>query len=348
MERLARSDWAPGGGDVRTAFLKQGGIRALKLALGRVIEQECSAHGPGDYQELYADSLIVVALPRGLAAALRSEIDTLAQDLAHAAETHGRMRGRVFRLELAPPHAGDEILVQSAPAWAAGMAVTDLPSEAEGEVDSERTLPDAGDLAAARATGSAGSAGSAAAPPLSSDRTLAVDEESLSAAGWRRGRWALASLDEGDHHPVRIYPLADPVTTVGRSATRAELNPTIALEDAPDFISRRQLALEWEERNGSPGFVVYNLGRPVISLLTEGAEQLPGAQVGSGPLELRKLGNPYAIWVRPGTAFRVGHRGPVLAVLDLTTPRSDPDATVQEASGEGASAWDAERTMPEQ
>jgi hypothetical protein len=313
MERVPKSEWAPQEGDLRTNFLKLGGIQSLKLALGRVIEQESGSAGPGDYRELYADSLLLVALPRVLSEALRPEMETLKLDLAQAVETHGRMRGRTFRLEFAAAHAGDDILVTSGPGWAAAF------DQQGDDTDSELTLQDV-------------DAPANAPPP---------------AEGWQRGRWALAVLDEPDGRPTKIYPLAEPVSTAGRPSKRSEFSTNIALEEAPDFVSRRQLALQWDPRNGTSGFAVYNLGRPVITLITEGAEQLPGAQIGAGPIQLQSLGAPFAIWVTPGTEFRIGHKGPILTVLDLFGATTDPDATAQETSAVGSAGWDPEATAQE-
>jgi hypothetical protein len=313
MERIPRSEWAPNEGDLRTTFLKQGGIRALKLALGRVIENECGSGGPGDYRELYADSLLLVALPRELADALRSEMDTLRHDVSEACDTHGRMRGRTFRLEFAAPHGGDEILVTSGPGWAAALEQEDMAR------DSALTLQD----------------------------VEAVTSQAQAEIGWQPGRWGLAVLDPSDGRPVKVYPLTDPITTAGRPSKRADFSTSIAIEGAPDFISRRQLAIEWKQRNRVRGFLIYNLGRPVITLMTEGAEQLPGAQVAAGPVKLAELDASFKLWVRPGTKFRIGHRGPLLTIVDLASSESDSEATAQEPSPLEPAAVDEERTKQE-
>src|SRR5690606_1058884 len=77
-------------------------------------------------------------------------------------------------------------------------------------------------------------------------------------AGWSPGQWVLV-VENLEGEEIEVFRLVDPYTTLGRQSADPELRTTIALRDVP-HLSRRQLVLLFEERDGEPGFRVYNLG----------------------------------------------------------------------------------------
>src|SRR5690606_20428852 len=99
-----------------------------------------------------------------------------------------------------------------------------------------------------------------------------------------------------------------------------------AISDAP-HVSRRQLALEWQERDGAPGFRIYNLGLNEVHLP---GQEVPGARTGRGPLDLASIPAASIAWLPPGVPLRIGEHGPVLRVDEVPEAEAaaDPDATV--------------------
>ena len=127
------------------------------------------------------------------------------------------------------------------------------------------------------------------------------------------------------------FRLTDPFTTVGRRTSDPELQTTIALSDVP-HLSRRQLVLLFEERQGEPGFQLYNLGLNSLHL-PDG--EVRGARVGKGALRLESVPEGSVAWVRPGTPVRMGDHGPVLRMQEVPPDQeeevaADPDATVHD------------------
>ena len=110
----------------------------------------------------------------------------------------------------------------------------------------------------------------------------------------------------------------------------------MALSDVP-HVSRRQLALLWDERDGKPGFKVYNLGLNPLHLPDA---DIRGAHVGKGALNLDGIARDATGWLPPGVPLRIGDQGPVLRVDEVPPDEEeagsevevdvDPDATRHE------------------
>jgi hypothetical protein len=92
-------------------------------------------------------------------------------------------------------------------------------------------------------------------------------------------------------------------------------------------VSRRQLALLWEERDGAPGFRVYNLGLNPVHLP---GQDIPGAHVGRGPVQLESVAEEHTGWLPPGVPLRIGDQGPTLRVEEV--PQQEEDAEDPEAT----------------
>jgi hypothetical protein len=151
--------------------------------------------------------------------------------------------------------------------------------------------------------------------------------EDVGPPGWQPGQWLLVVEDlSGEQREA--FRLTDSYTTVGRRSDDPQLRTTVALRDVP-HVSRRQLALLWEERDGAPGFRIYNLGLNAVHVP---GQEIEGAHVGKGRLELDRLPEQSVGWVPPGVPMRIGEQGPVLRIDEIPPDEdedepSDPDAT---------------------
>ncbi|HEX2208242.1 MAG TPA: hypothetical protein VHG93_11220, partial [Longimicrobium sp.] len=151
------------------------------------------------------------------------------------------------------------------------------------------------------------------------------------------GRFELVVEDENGTERER-FPITQPQATVGRQTDKPELRSDIQLT-GPEFdrVSRRQLALAWAERDGRPGFTVYNLGLNAIHV---GEREVSGANARQGALDVGGMGE-HSTWVSPGEAIRIGGHGPIVRIVDNqeaekdgggglelhVVPPEDPDAT---------------------
>ena len=150
---------------------------------------------------------------------------------------------------------------------------------------------------------------------------------------WQPGRWVLV-VEDLNGQEREVFRLGDSYATVGRRSDDPQLRTTVALSDVP-HVSRRQLALLWEERDGAPGFKVYNLGLNPLHLP---GREIRGAHVGKGALDLDAVPGDATGWVRPGVPVRIGDQGPVLRIDEVPPDAEegaeevevDPDATRHE------------------
>jgi pSer/pThr/pTyr-binding forkhead associated (FHA) protein len=136
------------------------------------------------------------------------------------------------------------------------------------------------------------------------------------------GRYELRVEDEDGTERERL-PISGPRVSVGRHTDNPALQSDIQLTGAPN-VSRRQLALVWEERDGKPGFLVYNLG---LNGMHVGDREVSGANAGKGEMKLEGL-EPHSIWLTPGDAIRIGGHGPVVRIVEKG---AHPDDDLPEA-----------------
>ena len=150
-----------------------------------------------------------------------------------------------------------------------------------------------------------------------------------SGSGWEPGRWLLVVEGLGGEER-EVFRLSDPVVTIGRRTDDPALQASIAISDAP-HVSRRQLALAWQDRDGAAGFKVYNLGLNSVHLP---GQEIEGAHIGKGVLDLDRVPADHTGWVPPGVPLRIGDNGPVLRIDEVPPDPEedwiDPDATVFE------------------
>jgi hypothetical protein len=273
----------------------------IKLALGRIIDRENARAVPERYAQLLPGTVLVVALRPDAAEALLPVAPAVERELTDSCMRHGSLYDREYRVQLRRAER------ESAPLY----AVSSHPVDELAQVEAERltTTP-------------------ATAPAASPEPTTAFDPDATRLegvsppAGWEPGRFALSVEDDGGEER-ESFRLSEPVTTVGRHSRDAKTRSDVGITEAP-HVSRRQLALVWEPRQGEPGFRVYNLGLNAVHM---GEREIPGANLKQGPLRLEDLQGEHVGWVAAGEALRIGEKGPVLRVREAGPPPPDPDAT---------------------
>lgn len=299
----------------------------IKLALGELIDRENARSLPSRYAKLLPESLLVVTLRPDAAEALGPIAQSVERDLTDSVMRHGSLYDRGYRVQL---RRSDD---PEAPMYRVSAHAGHAPEgEAGGLEAAAEPAPAGGPHAALPAVQADRGAPPAPAAPLPLSDPDATRVADAGPPGWNPGRWVLVVRDlEGAEREA--FRLIDPFTTVGRRSDDPQLRTTVALSDVP-HVSRRQLALLWEERDGAPGFRVFNLGLNPVHL--PGAE-ITGAHVGKGALQLESIAREHTGWLPPGVPLRIGDQGPVL-VVDEVPPEEeeeeevaqDPDATVFE------------------
>ncbi len=304
-------------------------IPEIRLALGELIDRENARSLPGRYARLLPESLLVVTLREDAAEALAPVAVPLERELTDSCTRHGSLYDRGYRVQLRRSSDPDAPLYAvAAHAGHAGSAGEEAPH------DEPRVPAPHADLPAVRAerhpagAATAAIAGSAAPLPLYDPDATRIDQPA-GAGNWAPGRWLLLVEDE-EGEQREAFRLTDPFTTVGRRTDDPKLRTTVALSDVP-HVSRRQLALLWEERDGAPGFRVYNLGLNPVHLP---GQEITGAHAGRETLDLGEIDPRHTGWLPPGVPLRIGEHGPMLRVEevpdeveeDADVP-DDPDAT---------------------
>lgn len=297
----------------------------LKLALGELIDRENARALPGRYARLLPETLLAVTLRPDAADALAPVAEMVETELTDSCTLHGSLYDRGYRVQLrrvedanAPlfvvsSHAGQSppaaaAAPPSGPAAAPPRSTTPAPAAAPARPPAEPSTETALDTSTRRL------------PEVDPDATRL---DGYGPASWEPGRWVLVVQDEHGRDQ-EVFRLTEPLTTVGRRSDDPGLRTTVALADVPQ-VSRRQLALVWQEQDGRPGFRVYNLGLPAVHL---GGREIAGARVGKGPLRLEQVAEAHTAWLAPGETLKIGEHGPVLRLEEVPAPPAeDPEAT---------------------
>jgi hypothetical protein len=301
--------------------LLRAGVPEIKLALGDLIDRENTRPLPPKYARLLPETVLFVTLRPDAAEALAPIAVDLERELTASCNRHGSLYDRSYRVRLQRTDDPD-------------VPLYTVAARSGGEGDGEGSDAPASHAAppkTAAPAAAAASASPAAAPESHAPLPVAdADATRLSGAapaGWEGGRWVLVVQGLGGEER-EAFRLVQSAFTVGRVSDDPGLRPTIAISDAP-HVSRRQLAFRWNERDGAPGFDVYNLGLNVVHLP---AKEIPGARIGKGALELDRIPADHVGWAPPGVPMRIGEHGPVLRVEEVPPGPEDvwvdPDATV--------------------
>jgi hypothetical protein len=306
------------GGDepLLDSFLREA-IPEIKLALGDAIDRDNSRAIPDKYVRMLPVTTLVVTLRPDAAQAVAAMAAELEEDLTDSVMRHGSLYDRDYRVRLkeagvrgaplfrvsvqpvgqpepepiapAPPPPPPPELTVAAP------EPVRPPVPPAGETLFAGRSPDLVDPDATRVEGIA------APPPFPAGRfELVVEEED----GTERER----------------FPITQAQSTVGRQTDKPELRSDIQLTGF-DTVSRRQLALVWAERDGRPGFTVYNLGLNAIHV---GEREVSGANARQGALDIATMAE-HSTWVAPGEPIRVGGHGPVLRMRDRQEAEKEPE-----------------------
>lgn len=274
--------------------LVRAGIPEIKLALGEVIDRENEHPLPPRYARLLPVQLLTVQLRGDAASALAPIFADLERELTDSCNRHGSLYDRRYTVQLRSTNDPE------APLYRILAAAGEEPS---------RTEPPA-------------------APPGARAEPISATG-SGAPAGWHPGAWMLL-VESQSGEDGEVFRLDEPVLTIGRRSDDRALAASIMISDAPQ-VSRRQLLLRWAERDGAPGFELYNIGLNPVAL--PGLE-LPGARLGPGEIDPDRIGGEHRGWVPPGVPFQIGDSGPILRI-EAFTPEGpdlwiDPDATVFE------------------
>lgn len=278
----------------------------IKLALGELIDRENARALPGKYARLLPETTLVVTLRPDAGEAMAPVAATIERELTDSCTRHGSLYDRTYRVQLRRSEDPDASLYQVAAH--AGHDADPAPH---------------GDLPAVQADRE----GATEAAPLPVTDPDATRIEEIGPPTWQPGRWILL-VEDDDGEQREAFRLTDPFITVGRKSDDPQLRTTVALSDVP-HVSRRQLAMLWEERDGAPGFKVYNLG---LNSLHLPSQEVPGARVGKGSLELDAVPEASTGWVPPGVPLRIGDHGPLLRIEEVPEEEEeeveeDPEAT---------------------
>lgn len=303
----------------------------IKLALGELIDRENSRSLPERYAKLLPESVLVVTLRQDAAAAIAPLVETVERDLTDSVMRHGSLYDRTYRVQLRRSEDPDAPLYRvSAHAGhipaAAGADLGAAPSAAPAPPPAD--LPPRAQAPLTADTTQGVTEASTEALPVADPDATRIDE--VGPPGWVAGEWLLV-VESLEGEEIEAFRLTDPFTTVGRQTADPELQTTVALRDVP-HLSRRQLVLVFEERNGEPGFQLYNVGLNPIHLPDR---EVRGARVGKGALRLESVAEASTARVGPDTPMRIGDHGPVLRIEEVPPDPEeegevDPDATVHD------------------
>ncbi len=300
-------------------------VPEIKLALGELIDRENARSLPGKYARLLPESLLVVTLREDAAEALAPVAAPLEHELTDSCTRHGSLYERAYRVQLrraSDPDAPLYSVAAHAGHAPANEADADVVAVAEPVVHGHTA-----DASSDSGRSVAAESATAAPLPLSDPDATRIDD--AGPPGWQPGRWLMLVEDEGGEQR-EVFRLTDAFTSVGRRSDDPQLRTTVALSDVP-HVSRRHLALLWEERGGEAGFRVFNLGLNPVHL---SGEEIPGAHVGRGALDLASIDAKCTGWLPPGVPLRIGEHGPILKIEEVPEEvdededvPDDPDAT---------------------
>jgi hypothetical protein len=286
-------------------------VPEIKLALGDLIDRDNSRAIPDRYARLLPETMLVVTLRPDAADALQPVAAELEKELTGSCMRHGSLYDRDYRVKLrAAADVGAPLFKVAKEQVKAG--------EPEPEPAQHTPLP------ASPVATEATIAAPRPAPAVDPDATRATGAApTRPAPGWMPGRWELV-VDDAEGGVAEQFPLVTPHFTVGRQTENPELRSDVALEGAPS-VSRRQLAVRWDPKDGAPGFLICNLGLNALHL--EDGE-IPGANL-KGPFRLEEVDQVHCRRVAPDAAIRIGEHGPVVRIRQaaLADVPEDPDAT---------------------
>jgi hypothetical protein len=308
------------------SFLREA-IPEIKLALGDAIDRDNSRAIPDKYVRMLPLTTLVVTLRQDAAQAVAAMAAELEAELTDSVMRHGSLYDRDYRVRLT--EAGTRgaplfrVSIQPAGQPDPEPIVPAPPPPPPPEPEPQPTVaapePRRPEVPAAAETLFAGRTPELMDPDATRVEGLAVPE-----FPW--GRFELV-VEEMDGTERERFPITQPQATVGRQTDKAELRSDIQVTGF-DTVSRRQLALAWAERDGKPGFTVYNLGLNAIHV---GDREVSGANAGKGALDLAAAAD-HSTWVPPGEPIRIGGHGPVVRIHDRS-PAGGPGEGAKEEGG---------------
>ncbi|HEX6370054.1 MAG TPA: hypothetical protein VF006_14130 [Longimicrobium sp.] len=327
------------------SFLREA-IPEIKLSLGDTIDRDNSRAIPDKYVRMLPLTTLVVTLRPDAAQAVAMMAAELEEELTDSVMRHGSLYDRdyrvrlkeagtrgapLFRVSVQPAGQPEPEPIVAAPPPPPPRAPRPEPAVAApaasrpaappaGETLFAGRSPDLMDPDATRVEGIGAPAAPAPSPPFPA------------------GRFELLVEDEDGTERER-FPIGQAQITLGRQTDNPDLKSDLQLTGSPN-VSRRQLALVYAERDGRPGFTVYNLGLNAIHV---GDREVSGANAGKGALDIAGMGE-HSTWVAPGEAIRIGGHGPIVRIRDgreaekkepeggggleiHVVPPVDPDAT---------------------
>jgi hypothetical protein len=303
------------------SFLREA-IPEIKLALGDAIDRDNSRAIPDKYVKMLPLTTLVVTLRPDAAQAVAVMAAELEEELTDSVMRHGSLYDRDYRVRL------KEAGVRGAPLFRVSIQPAGQPEPEPIVAAPPPPAPAAEPTVAAPEprrppVPPAGETLFAGRGPELMDpdatRVEGIAAPSPAAGDFPAGRFELVVEDEDGTERER-FPIAQAQSTLGRQTDNPALQSDIQLTGFAN-VSRRQLALAWTERDGRPGFTVYNLGLNAIHV---GDREVSGANAGKGALDIGSMGE-HSTWVAPGEAIRVGGHGPVVRIRDGNEMEKEPE-----------------------
>lgn len=312
------------------SFLREA-IPEIKLALGDAIDRDNSRAIPDKYQKLLPVTTLVVTLRPDAAQAVAVMAAELEEDLTDSVMRHGSLYDRDYRVRLKEAGARGaplfRVSVQPVGQPEPEPIVPAPPPPPPPEPPREMTIaapephhppePQRPPVPPAGETLFAGRSPDFVDPDAT--RVEGIGSPAAAAASFPADRFELV-VEEEDGTERERFPVTQAQSTVGRQTDKPELRSDIQLTGF-DTVSRRQLALVWAEREGRPGFTVYNLGLNAIHV---GEREVSGANARTGALDIAGMGE-HSTWVSPGEPIRIGGHGPVLRMHDKQEAEKEPE-----------------------
>lgn len=282
-------------------------VPEIKLALGDLIDRDNARALPDRYAKLLPETTLAVTLRPDAADALLPIAAELERELSDSCTRHGSLYDRAYRVKL---RRAD---LPGAPLFRVS-ALSGKEAEVAAMAPPPPPVPPPTAMTPAAPAAEPTIAAPAPRPAIPVPPAMDPDAtriEGISPPALEPGRFLLVVEDE-DGTERETHRMTEALTTVGRRTEDPSLATTVALEGAT-HVSRRQVALVWDPRGEKPGFRVYNLG---LNALHAGGREIPGANLGKGPLRLEDVTAASTGWVGPGEAVKIGEHGPVLRVRE--------------------------------